>query len=256
MRFEIIGKIEKAKSDKITFFEEKVSDGGWISRALKFNVKSGNNTFLMEVRGGRSKDDSKALIYSTIKKEDGKYENVQFLHKDKEKYISKLAEFKKSVIVFDKDTRLDFATSYDFALALKDIVESEQYADVNFKVVGEVEYSKYNGKEYKKMIIMSLTLLIIIIAIVTILTKDMDFGAFKTVSVAGVSDKSVMVDTLIKQEKVVKSQHESTLDELEQAKNQYEVSKKAFDNIDDSTIDMVLDATKDEKYFIEYFRWN
>ena len=152
MRFEIIGKIEKAKSDKITFFEEKVSDGGWISRALKFNVKSGNNTFLMVVRGGRSNDDSKALIYSTIKKEDGKYENVQFLHKDKEKYIPKLAEFKKSVIVFDKDTRLDFATQYDFALALKDIVESEQYADVNFKVVGEVEYSKYNGKEYKKMI--------------------------------------------------------------------------------------------------------
>ena len=150
-RFEITGKISKPKSDKVTFFEEKTSDNGWMSRVLKFNVKSGDNTFLMEIRDGRSSDDSKALIYSTIKKDD-KYENVQFLHKDKEKYISQLAPFKKSVIVFDKDTRLEFATQYDMALALKDIIENEEYANTTFKVVGEVEYSRYEGKEYKKMI--------------------------------------------------------------------------------------------------------
>ena len=150
-RFEITGKILKPKSDKIVFFDEKTSENGWMSRALKFNVKSGDNTFLMEIRDGRSKDDSKALIYSTIKK-DGKYENVQFLHKDKEKYIPQLAEFKKSVIVFDKDTRLEFATQYDIALALKDIIENEEYANTTFKVVGEIEYSRYEGKEYKKMI--------------------------------------------------------------------------------------------------------
>ena len=104
-KFEIVGKLLKPKSEKIMFFEEKTSDNGWMSRVLKFNVKSGDNTFLMEIRDGRSNDESKAMIYSSIKKEDGKYENVQFLHKDKEKYIPKLAEFKKSVIVFDKDTR-------------------------------------------------------------------------------------------------------------------------------------------------------
>lgn len=151
-RFEITGKILKPKSEKITFFEEKTSENGWMSRVLKFNVKSGDNTFLMEIRDGRSSDDSKALIYSSIKKEDGKYENVQFLHKDKEKYISQLAEFKKSVIVFDKDTRLEFATQYDMALALKDIIENEEYANTTFKVMGEVAYSRYEGKEYKKMI--------------------------------------------------------------------------------------------------------
>ena len=151
MRFEITGKMLKPKSDKVKFFDEKTSDNGWMSRALKFNVKSGDNTFLMEIRDGRSKDDSKALIYSSIKK-DGKYENVQFLHKDKEKYIPQLAEFKKSVIVFDKDTRLEFATQYDMALALKDIIENEEYANATFKVVGDVEYSRYEGKEYKKMI--------------------------------------------------------------------------------------------------------
>ena len=151
MRFEITGKMLKPKSDKVKFFDEKTSDNGWMSRALKFNVKSGDNTFLMEIRDGRSKDDSKALIYSSIKK-DGKYENVQFLHKDKEKYIPQLAEFKKSVIVFNKDTRLEFATQYDMALALKDIIENEEYANATFKVVGDVEYSRYEGKEYKKMI--------------------------------------------------------------------------------------------------------
>ena len=151
-KFEIVGKLSKAKSDKIVFFEEKTSENGWLSRTLKFNVKSENNTFLMEVRDGRSKDDSKAFIYSSIKKEDGKYENVKFLHKDKEQYIPQLAEFKKSVIVFDKDNRLEFATQFDLALALKDIIENEEYADTTFKVVGDIVYSRYNGKEYKKMI--------------------------------------------------------------------------------------------------------
>lgn len=151
-KFEIVGKLLKPKSEKIVFFEEKTSDNGWMSRVLKFNVKSGDNTFLMEIRDGRSSDESKALIYSSIRNKDGKYENVQFLHKDKEKYIPQLAEFKKSVIVFDKDTRLEFATQYDMALALKDIIENDEYANKTFKVVGEIEYSKYEGKEYKKMI--------------------------------------------------------------------------------------------------------
>lgn len=150
-KFEVVGKILKPKSEKIKFFDETISDSGWMSRVLKFNVKSENSTFLMEIRDGRSKDDSKAMIYSSIKK-DGKYENVQFLHKDKEKYIPNLAEFKKSVIVFDKDTRLEFATQYDMALALKDIIENPEYENMTFKVVGEFEHSRYEGKEYKKMI--------------------------------------------------------------------------------------------------------
>ena len=45
-RFEITGKILKPKSEKIKFFEEKTSENGWMSRTLKFNVKSGDNTFL------------------------------------------------------------------------------------------------------------------------------------------------------------------------------------------------------------------
>ena len=151
-KFEITGKIMKPKSDKIVFFEEKTSEGGWATRVLKFNVKSENSNFLMEIRDGRSTDNSKAMIYSKIKKEDGSYQDVQFLHKDKEKYIKDLAEFKKSVIVFDKDTRLEFATQYDMALALKDIIENEEYADTTFKVMGDVVYSRYEGKEYKKMI--------------------------------------------------------------------------------------------------------
>ena len=69
-KFEITGKIMKPKSDKIVFFEEKTSEGGWATRALKFNVKSENSNFLMEIRDGRSADDSKAMIYSKIKKAD------------------------------------------------------------------------------------------------------------------------------------------------------------------------------------------
>ena len=97
-KFEIVGKLLKPKSEKIMFFEEKTSDNGWMSRVLKFNVKSGDNTFLMEIRDGRSNDESKALIYSSIRNKDGKYENVQFLqallkkmHNTKETHLKNLS---------------------------------------------------------------------------------------------------------------------------------------------------------------------
>ena len=53
-------------------------------------------------------------------------------------------------------------------------------------------------------------------------------------------------------ESTVKAEHQSALDSLEQAKNTYEIEKKKFDTIDQATVDLVKEATKDEKYFIEY----
>jgi hypothetical protein len=151
MKFEIVGKLEKPKSDKIKFYEETTSENGWMTRTLKFNIKSGNNTFLMDIRDGRTMNEDNAIIFSMIKKDD-KYENVQFLHRDKEQYIPQLAEFKKSVIKFSNDAKLEFATQYDFALAIKDLIENPDFKDAMFKVVGDVEYTIYQDKTYKKMI--------------------------------------------------------------------------------------------------------
>ena len=107
-------------------------------------------------------------------------------------------------------------------------------------------------KEYKKIIIMAAVLLIMIVAIVVALTTDVDFGLFKNLSIASISHKKVSVETLAQNEVVEKIEHEQAIDVLESAKNKYETSRQKFENIDKSTIDMVQEATKDEKYFIEY----
>ena len=107
-------------------------------------------------------------------------------------------------------------------------------------------------KEYKKIIIMAVSLLVLVIGLVAVIASDIDFGLFKNLAIASLSDKKVTVDTLLQEEGAQKEKLESSLDKLEQAKNQYETEKKKFDNIDKSTIDLVKDATKDEKYFIEY----
>lgn len=107
-------------------------------------------------------------------------------------------------------------------------------------------------KEYKKIIIMAVVLLIMIIAIVVALTTDVDFGLFKNLSIASISHKKVSVETLALNEVAEKIEHEQAIDVLESAKNKYETSRQKFENIDKSTIDMVQEATKDEKYFIEY----
>lgn len=107
-------------------------------------------------------------------------------------------------------------------------------------------------KEYAKIIIMSVVLVLLLTGIVLMLVMDIDLGIFKSLSLANISDKKVSVDTLTQSELLEKIKHESKLDDLEKEKNAYEVSKEKFDKIDDSTIALVQEATTDEKYFIEY----
>ena len=56
-------------------------------------------------------------------------------------------------------------------------------------------------KEYTKIIVMSVVLLVLIIGVVVITTTDLDLGFANILSFAGVSDKKLMVDTLTLQEK-------------------------------------------------------
>lgn len=107
-------------------------------------------------------------------------------------------------------------------------------------------------KEFRKIIIMAVSLLILVVGLVVILTTDMDFGVFRSLGVASISDKKVSLETLVLNEVQEREKHETAIDTLEATKNQYEAAKKAFDNIDKSTVELVQEATMDERYFIEY----
>lgn len=107
-------------------------------------------------------------------------------------------------------------------------------------------------KEYKKILIMSAVLLILVICIVIVFTSDVSIAGIKSGSIFTISEGKNNLDGLFGKEREVKAEHQSALDSLEQAKNTYETEKKKFDNIDQATVDLVKEATKDEKYFIEY----
>jgi Tfp pilus assembly protein PilO len=107
-------------------------------------------------------------------------------------------------------------------------------------------------KEYKKILIMSVVLLILVICIVVVFTTDVSMAGIKSGSIFTISEGKNNLNSLLEKENEVKAEHQSALDSLEQAKNTYETEKKKFDNIDQATVDLVKEATKDEKYFIEY----
>ncbi len=107
-------------------------------------------------------------------------------------------------------------------------------------------------KEYKKILIMSVVLLILVIGIVIVFTSDVSIAGIKSGSIFTISEGKNNLNSLMEKESTVKAEHQSALDSLEQAKNTYETEKKKFDNIDQATVDLVKEATKDEKYFIEY----
>ncbi len=107
-------------------------------------------------------------------------------------------------------------------------------------------------KEYKKIIIMAVILLILIIGIVVSFTSELKLGELRSVAIFTMSESREELDNLIEREASTKAEQQSTLDKLEKTKNSYEAEKEKFEKIDQSTIDMIREATKDEKYFIEY----
>lgn len=107
-------------------------------------------------------------------------------------------------------------------------------------------------KELKKIIIMSVTLLLLVVGLVLVLTMNIDFGIFKNLSIANISVEKDLVEALIVSEKAENAKHAATLEELDKVKTQYDAAKDKFEKIDESTLELVEEATTDEKYFIEY----
>jgi len=107
-------------------------------------------------------------------------------------------------------------------------------------------------REYKKIIILSITLVALITVITLAMIFDVDVMFFKNLSIAGIESKKLAVEQLIQKEKLEGANNTSAKTAQQTSKNNFDVAKETYESIDDSTISIVKEATKEEKYFIEY----
>lgn len=107
-------------------------------------------------------------------------------------------------------------------------------------------------KAYIKTIIMSVTLILVIVGVVLVLTNDIDFRLFETISTGTVKSQKENVEGLMADEETENKKYEKQLGALSSAQNSYKAAKQKYDAIDKATIELVQEATADEKYFIEY----
>lgn len=106
--------------------------------------------------------------------------------------------------------------------------------------------------KYKKIIILSSVLLVLIALITLTLIFDVDMILFKNLSIASIQDKRDSVLDLISNKDKEEQNYNNERKNLENSKNNFDVEKEKYENTDESTISMVQEANKEEKYFIEY----
>lgn len=143
--FEMIGKLNLSKgSEKFpTYDVRKVGDTGEV-HTLRMVVKADGNTHNVQINGLFWGEDSK--IYTMEKTEDNKGKTLDFMYKDRDKYMDRIVEYKKFVFV-DGETRHEFITERDFALFVKDELPKRNEND-RYIVKGNVEFTQYKGKTY------------------------------------------------------------------------------------------------------------
>lgn len=161
-QFVMIGKLSIAGDrENRKAFEDRLLDSGCNIRQLNLQMKCDKDNFNLQIKSfmsnaKKNSDGSinvdNSIIYSLLKSEDGKYSTVQFKHKDSDKYIDNLAEFKKYIFV-DGEERMEFTNEFDYSMAVHSILKSDAYKDKKFKVQGNIEYSSYtNPKTHEEKI--------------------------------------------------------------------------------------------------------
>lgn len=107
-------------------------------------------------------------------------------------------------------------------------------------------------RKYIKLIVLSVILLAAITLVTLAMIFDVDVVLFKNLSISSIQTKKLEVETLMLQHKVEEINNTNAKENLQTSKNSYDVAKQKYESIDESTIELVEEATKEEKYFIEY----
>lgn len=172
--FEIIATLKAVKdSDNFKALEVRDFDSGWQNTRYRFNAVSGNSRFLLEIGGGKWKDDKKNKILTFARAETGKKpEKLEIKWEDRKnpEIINQVAGFKIytcNLLTFDERKALEdegkeeeakkknhqFLEKTEYAALVKKVVESDKYKDVKFRILGTVDfqYSEKNGQYYRTL---------------------------------------------------------------------------------------------------------
>jgi hypothetical protein len=172
--FEIIATLKAVKdSDNFKALEVRDFESGWQNTKYRFNAISGNNRFLLEIGGGKWKDDKKNRILTFSRAESGKKpEKLEVKWEDRKnpEIIDKVAGFRIytcNLLTYDERTDLEkegkeeeakkknhqFLEKTEFATLVKRVVDSGKYDGVKFRILGTVDfqYSESKGLYYRTL---------------------------------------------------------------------------------------------------------
>jgi hypothetical protein len=172
--FEIIATLKAVKdSDNFSAFEVKDFDSGWQNTRYRFNAISGNNRFMLEISGGKWKDDKKNKILTFTKAESGKKASkleIKWEDRKKPEVIEQVAGFRIytcNLLTYDERKALEdegnadeaakknhqFLEKTEFAELVKRVIDSGKYTDAKFKILGTIDfqYSEKNNMYYRTL---------------------------------------------------------------------------------------------------------
>lgn len=136
--FTIIGEVKIPMNRNL--YEEKNAGNGKI-KTCKMQVVANGNTLYPEITSYQGDK-----IY-TILEENGERKFKEISYADRDKYIDKIANFKKYVLK-TKEFEVEYATQGELAERFAQLLKEKTSG--KFKLVGEVEYNEYNGKVYNR----------------------------------------------------------------------------------------------------------
>jgi hypothetical protein len=174
INFEIVAKLKAVKdSDKFSALEVRDFDSGWQNTRYRFNAISGNNRFMLEIGGGKWKDDKKNQILTFARAEAGKKSEkltVKWEDRRSKEIIDKVAGYRIytcNLLTYEERKALEdegkeeetqkknhqFLEKTEYAALVKRVIDSGKYADAKFRILGTVEF-QYSAKDnifYKTM---------------------------------------------------------------------------------------------------------
>ena len=159
VNFELIGKLKAIKdSDKFSSYETKQFDNGWENIRYRFNVISGTNRIMCEISGVKCQDDSKNKIYAMSRAtSDKKSEKIiiDWGKRNDPETIAKVAGWRIYTmgLTTESGDNHNFLDRTDYAEFVKGIIDSGEYKDTKFKIMGTVDYqySTKDGSYYSTM---------------------------------------------------------------------------------------------------------
>lgn len=166
-QFEIIATLKAVKdSDNFSAYEVRDFESGWQNTRYRFNAISGNNRFMLEIGGGKWKDDKKNQILTFAKTETGKKpEQLTVKWEDRRNpdiidqvvgyriYTCNLLTFDERKALEDEGKEADakkknhqFLEKTEFASLVKKVIDSGKYTDTKFKILGTIDFQYSESK--------------------------------------------------------------------------------------------------------------